>query len=184
LKIITIWIPLIPQFKNLHNSHVIIQTLNTTSLHQHYENINHDHNLQMSHILCFIEIRIHHASTYVLKYINSSKYSYISIHDGHGSMMKYDIHMHQDSFNIITNDGSRYIATTFNTNTQKTIYIICLYKAHSCSKFTFLNNLQTIIQQFLKHYPIIIMGDFNVDILKDNNQPKKKNYYISWINSN
>ncbi len=94
LKTITIWIPLIPQFKNLHNSHVIIQTLNTTSLHQHYENINHDHNLQMSHILCFIEIRIHHASTYVLKYINSSKYSYISIHDGHGSMMKYDIHMH------------------------------------------------------------------------------------------
>ncbi len=29
------------------------------------------------------------------------------------------------------------------------------------------------------------MGDFNVDILKDNNQPKiNKNYYISWINSN
>jgi hypothetical protein len=32
------------------------------------------------------------------------------------------------------------------------------------------------------------MGDFNVDILKDNNQPKKKrkekNHYISWINFN
>jgi hypothetical protein len=29
------------------------------------------------------------------------------------------------------------------------------------------------------------MGDFNVEIIKDNNQPKKnKNYYISWINSN
>jgi hypothetical protein len=34
------------------------------------------------------------------------------------------------------------------------------------------------------------MGDFDVDILKDNHQPKKKkkkekekkNYYISWIN--
>jgi hypothetical protein len=36
------------------------------------------------------------------------------------------------------------------------------------------NNLKTIIQQSPKHYPIIIMGDFNVDILKDNNQPKKK----------
>ncbi len=44
-----IWIPLIPQLKNLHNSHVIIQALNTTSLCQHYKDINHDHNLQMSH---------------------------------------------------------------------------------------------------------------------------------------
>jgi len=45
LKIIATWIPLIPQFKNLDNYHVIIQALNTSSLFQHYENINHDHNL-------------------------------------------------------------------------------------------------------------------------------------------
>ncbi len=44
LKTIATWIPLILQIKNLHNSHVIIQTLNTTSLCQHYEDINHDHN--------------------------------------------------------------------------------------------------------------------------------------------
>ncbi len=50
LKTITTWIPLIHEFKNLHNFHIIIQTLNTTSLRQHYENINHDHNLQMSHM--------------------------------------------------------------------------------------------------------------------------------------
>jgi hypothetical protein len=63
LKTIAIWIPLIPQLKNLHNFHVIIQALNTTSLWQHYKNINHDHNVQMSHIFCLIEIRIHYAST-------------------------------------------------------------------------------------------------------------------------
>ncbi len=49
-----------------------------------------------------------------------------------------------------------------------------MYKIHSCSIFTFLNNLQTIIQQYPKHCPIIIMGNFNVEILKDNNQAKKK----------
>jgi hypothetical protein len=70
LKTIATWIPLILQLKNLHNSHVIIQALNTTSLHQHYENINHDHNLQMSHILCLLETRIHHASIEVHKFIN------------------------------------------------------------------------------------------------------------------
>jgi hypothetical protein len=47
LKKIATWIPLIPQLKNLHNFHVIIQTLNTTFLYQHYEDINHDHNLQI-----------------------------------------------------------------------------------------------------------------------------------------
>ncbi len=49
-----------------------------------------------------------------------------------------------------------------------------MYRAHSCSISTFLNNLQTIIQQSPEHCPIIIMGDFYVDILKDNNQAKTK----------
>ncbi len=106
LKTIATWVLLIPQLKNLHNFHVIIQALNTTSLHQHYENINHDHNLQMFHILCLIETKIHHASIYVYKFINSLKYSYISIHDGTRLMMMYDIHMHLNSFNTITSDGS------------------------------------------------------------------------------
>jgi len=49
-----------------------------------------------------------------------------------------------------------------------------VYKTHLCLISTFLNNLQTIIQESCEHCPIIIMGDFNVDILKDNNQSKKK----------
>jgi hypothetical protein len=43
-------------------------------LHQHYKTIKHDHNLQMFHILCLIETKIHHASTNVHKFMNSSKY--------------------------------------------------------------------------------------------------------------
>jgi hypothetical protein len=91
----------------------------------------------MSHILCFIETKIHNASTDVHTFINSSKYSYISIHNGHGLMMMYDIHMHLDSLNTITSDGSKYITSTFNINTQKSIYIVCVYRAHSCSISTF-----------------------------------------------
>jgi hypothetical protein len=104
LKTITTWIPLFSQLKNLHNFHVIVEALNTISLHQHYKEINYDHNLQMFHVLCLIETRIHHASTNAHKFINSLKYSYILIHDGHGLMMMYDIHMHLDSFNTIIND--------------------------------------------------------------------------------
>ncbi len=49
-----------------------------------------------------------------------------------------------------------------------------MYRAHSCSISTFLNKLQTVIQQSFEHCPIIIMGDFYVDILKDNNQARNK----------
>jgi hypothetical protein len=44
-----------------------------------------------------------------------------------------------------------------------------MYIAYSCSLFSILNNFQTIIQHFPKHYSIIVMGDFNIDILKENN---------------
>jgi hypothetical protein len=96
---------------------VNIQALNTPFLCQHYEDINHDLNFQMSHILCLIETKIHHASIDVHKFINSLKYSYISIHDGRGLMLMYDIHMHLDSFNAITNVGLEYIAITCNNIT-------------------------------------------------------------------
>jgi hypothetical protein len=39
--------------------------------------------------------------------------------------------------------------------------------------FYILNNFQTIIQQSFKHCRANIMGDFNIDIQKDNNQPTK-----------
>jgi hypothetical protein len=81
----------------------------------------------------------------VHKFINSSKYSYISIHDGLGLMMIYDIHMHLNPFNTIIGNGSKYITTNFNINIEK-IYIVYMYRAHSCSISTFLKNLQTIIQ--------------------------------------
>jgi hypothetical protein len=100
--------------------------LNTTSLHQHYENLDHDHNLQMSRILCFIKTRIHHALIDVHKCISSLNSSF-SIHVGRGLMMMYDIHMHLHSFNTIISDGSKYVTTTFNINTQKKyILYVCI----------------------------------------------------------
>jgi hypothetical protein len=59
----------------------------------------------MSYILCLIKTKIHNASIDVHKFVNLSKYSYISIHDVHRLMMMNDIHMHLDSFNTITSNG-------------------------------------------------------------------------------
>ncbi len=91
----------------------------------------------------------------VHKFINFLKYSYISIHDGHGLMMMYDIYMHITSFNIIINDGLEYIGTTFNINTRKEIHIVCVYRAHSCLIFTFLNkssNYNSTFSQTLSNH--------------------------------
>jgi hypothetical protein len=89
--------------------------------------------------------------------------------------------MHLDSFNTITSNGSKYITSTFNTNTWKSIYIVCVYRTHSCLISTFLHNFQTIVQQSLECCPIIIMGYFNVDILKNNNQPKNKQKLLHFM---
>jgi len=60
---------------------------------------------------------------------------------------------------------------------MKKMHIVCMYKTNSCLVSTFLNKVQIIIQHSPKHCPIIIMGDFNVNILKENNHGKiNKNY--------
>ncbi len=64
-------------------------------------------------------------------YTMCTNYSYISIHDGRRLMMMYDIHMHLDSFSTITSDGSKYITSTFNNNTQKkNILYVCIELIH------------------------------------------------------
>jgi hypothetical protein len=43
----------------------------------------------------------------------------------------YDTHMHLDSFNTIISDGSKYITSTFNINTQKKyISYVCIKLIH------------------------------------------------------
>jgi hypothetical protein len=176
-----LWKPCIPNFKKFQTSHIIIQALNTNSLRQHFEDILNDHALQSSYILCLIETRIQSTSSEICNFIDTSKYSYISVFDGHGILMLYDGRMILHSSETFTIDGSEYIAATFNIKIRKEIYIICVYKAHTCSISAFLRNLQTLIQKSPTHCPTIILGDFNIDILKDNNDTSKKGQLIQFM---
>jgi hypothetical protein len=38
----------------------------------------------------------------------------------------------------------------------------------------FLNTLETLIQKSLNDYPLIVLGDFNLDILDDSNHENNK----------
>jgi hypothetical protein len=60
------------------------------------------------------------------------------------------------------------------------ISIVCVQDS-LCLVSTFLNNLQTIIQHSLKHCLIIILGDFNVDILERNNHTKYRQELLNFM---
>jgi hypothetical protein len=49
-----------------------------------------------------------------------------------------------------------------------------MYKAYSCAIFTLLKKFQNVIEKSPKHCPIIVFGDFYIDILEDNNHAKTK----------
>jgi hypothetical protein len=51
--------------------------------------LNYNSNLQVSHVICILETLIQ-SSNDVHNFINTSKYSYISIYDGHGLIMMYN----------------------------------------------------------------------------------------------
>jgi len=61
--------------------------------------MNHDHNL---------------SSNDIQKFINTSKYSYISIYDGHGLIVMYNMQMLLHSYDKTMCNGFEYIILTFS----------------------------------------------------------------------
>jgi hypothetical protein len=66
------WIPLVPRLKDLQRSHVIIPMWK--SLQSQFKDIQHDHNLQMFHILCLMQTKVHQSSIDIDKYKNITKF--------------------------------------------------------------------------------------------------------------
>jgi hypothetical protein len=52
------------------------------------------------------------------------------MYDGHGLIMMYDIHMHLNYFNTITNDGSKYITIKKILIHKKYIMYVCMEFIH------------------------------------------------------
>ncbi len=174
LKTFGNWTTFVFQIKNFYHSHVIIQALKKNSLKQHHQDINHDPNLQVSYVLCILETRIQ-SSNDVHNFINTSKYSYISIYDGHGLItMYYNAQMSLHSYYMTTCNGSKNILATFNIRIRTAIHIIFVYKSHFSLIFMFLNTSKTLIQKSPNDYPFIVSRDFNINILDDSNHKDNK----------
>ncbi len=81
-------------------------------------------------------------------------------------MLLYDRSIVLDSCEFVTMYGLEFIATSFNTNTRQIVHIIAIYKSPSLSLTNVLSTLQDLISKSPIICPIVVLGDFNVDVLK------------------
>jgi len=81
-------------------------------------------------------------------------------------MMFYDNTMFLSQTTSTTNSSAEFITTSFNKNTRENIYIIVVYKPPKM-KILYSNSiLETILKDMPKDYPTILVGDFNINMLK------------------
>ncbi len=126
-------------------THTIIQFLNTRFLSLHFENIETNHNLQTSHILCLngTRVKMQHYTSH--PHANHAKYTSIEIYGSQGTMLLYDRTIIFDSSGSITNFGTKFIVATFKQNSRRTIHIIAIYKPPFLLLTTFLFTFQKLI---------------------------------------
>ncbi len=100
------------------------------------------------------------------QYSNHSKYKSIVTYRSQGTMLLYARSIAFDSCEFVTMSRSGFIVASFNTNTHWVVHKIAIYKPPSLSLTIFLSTLQKLISKSPTICPIIVLGDFNVDVLK------------------
>jgi len=118
LKITIQWQLCVPYLQPFRQTHTIIQSLNTRSLSVHFQNIEMNHNLQTSHILCLNENKVKTQNKSSHQYSNHSKYKSIVTYGSQGTMLLYARSIVFDSCEFVTMFGSGFIVASFNTNTH------------------------------------------------------------------
>ncbi len=116
LKSTTQWQLCVPYLQPSRQTHTIIQSLNTRFLLLHFQNIEMNHNLQTSHILCLNETKVKIQNKSSHQYSNDSKYKSIITYKSQGTMLLYDRNIVLDSCESVIMSRSEFIVASFNTN--------------------------------------------------------------------
>jgi hypothetical protein len=98
-------------------------------------------------------------------------------------MILYDKFTTLSSHETFTILGAKFIITTFNTNTRKSIHVIAIYKNSILLFSTCINKLEKLLDLLLTYCPIVIMDDFNIDMFNQNSTQLNKlksfmNHYL------
>ncbi len=80
-------------------------------------------------------------------------------------MVLYDEMVTLTQTNLLTNIGAEFIIAFFNDNTWETLYLIAIYMPPKMQVNYFCCILKTIIKQMPQNVSMIIIEDFNIDIL-------------------
>jgi len=117
LKTFANWTPFVPWLEFFYDSHVIIQALNTNSLQQHYQDIDHNHNLRVSCILCILKNKNTIVKWYTkIRYIKI--FLYLNLWWTWFEHL-YNTQMLLDSYDTIMCNGYEYITITFHIKNSK-----------------------------------------------------------------
>jgi hypothetical protein len=81
-------------------------------------------------------------------------------------MLLYDRNIVLASCEFVTMSKLELIYASFNINTCQAVHIIVVYKPPSLSLTIFLSTLQELISKSPTICPIVVLGDFNVDVFK------------------
>ncbi len=100
--------------------------------------------------------------------IDTKTHSMISVNGWNGTMVIYDNFTTLSWDETFTSLGSKYIAATFNANTRKVIHIITIYSPSTLSLLMFIIHLQKFLDLMPILCPMIIIGDFNIDMFDQN----------------
>ncbi len=166
-KIITEYKLTIPNLESYWKEFIIIQSLNIHSLNLHFPDILVNQNLLASHILCLNETKIKNICTYqeIHNVILNNKFDILYCYNQHGTMIFYNKMVSLSNTTSIKDSNIEFIITTFNENTWKAIYVIAIYKPPHKQVSYFISILKPILKKTLTNCPIVIIGDFNIEML-------------------
>ncbi len=115
--------------------------------------------------------------------IDTKAHSMINVNGRNGTMIIYDNFVTTlSSHETFKSLGVGYIAATFNANTRKAIHIITIYRPSILLLSMFIIHLQISLDLMPISCPMIIIGDFNINIF-DQNSTQPNELQSLWTNS-
>jgi exonuclease III len=155
------------------NSFVSILSLNTRSLHAHMDDILNDYDTMQSNILCLQE-------TYMALCLQNKQFpnhNCISSYITHGVMILVKKHVTiLEHIHFEENNVEMVLAKVFFNGSK--IAILNLYVAPHATFSNILNVLSNALDHLHLNETIVIVGDFNIDMLQNNARTKELENYM------
>jgi exonuclease III len=155
------------------NSSVSILSLNTRNLHAHMDDILNDYDTMQSDILCLQETYM----TLCMQNKQFPNHNCISSYITHGVMILVKKHVTiLEHIHFEENNVEMVLAKVFLHESE--IAILNLYVAPHATFSNILNVLSNALDHLHLNETIVIVGDFNIDMLQNNARTKELENYM------